>query len=98
MIVVAKLKAKSGKEEEFEKILTDMVGKVGQEEGTLTYTLHRSQKDPTVFLFYEKYKDKNALSFHSATPYFKEMFGAIGPLLDGDPEIGMYNEIAGLNR
>jgi len=98
MIVVAKLKAKSGKDEEIEKILTDMVGKVGQEEGTLTYTLHRSRKDPTVFLFYEKYKDKDALSFHSSTPYFKEMFGAIGPLLDGDPEIDMYNEIAGLNR
>ena len=97
MIVVAKLKAKSGKEEEIEKILTDMVGKVGQEEGTLTYTLHRSRKDPTVFLFYEKYKDKDALSFHSSTPYFKEMFGTIGPLLDGDPEIEMFNEIAGLN-
>ena len=75
-----------------------MVGKVGQEEGTLAYTLHRSRKDATVFLFYEKYKDKDALSFHSSTPYFKEMFGAIGPLLDRDPEIDMYNEIAGLNR
>ena len=98
MIVVAKLKAKSGNEGEIEKVLTDMVGKVGQEEGTLAYTLHRSRKDPTVFLFYEKYKDKDALSFHSSTPYFKEMFCAIGPLLDGDPEIDMYNEIAGLNR
>ena len=93
-----KTQSKSGKEEEIEKILTDMVGKVDQEEGTLAYTLHRSRKDPSVFLFYEKYKDKDALSFHSSTPYFKEMFSAIDPLLDGNPEINMYNEIAGLNR
>ena len=75
MIVVAKLKAKSGEEEKMEKALVDIIPKVEQEEGTLMYTLHKSQKDPTVFLFYEKYTDKEALKFHSATPYFAELFG-----------------------
>ena len=98
MIVVARLKAKNGKEEEMETALREMVSKVEKEEGTLVYTLHRSQKDPSVFLFYEKYKDKDALSHHSSTPYFKELFGLLGPLFEGAPEIEMYDEIASMKR
>jgi quinol monooxygenase YgiN len=40
MIVVAKLKAKTGEEAKMEEALRGMVEKVAQEEGTLTYTLH----------------------------------------------------------
>ncbi|NQU12739.1 MAG: antibiotic biosynthesis monooxygenase [Desulfobacteraceae bacterium] len=98
MIVVAKLKAKSGKAEEMEKTLREMVSKVEQEEGTLAYTLHRSQNDPTLFLLYERYQDKNALDFHSATPYFKELLNVMGPLLDGAPGIEMYDEIARMKK
>jgi len=98
MVVVAKLKAKKGDEAKMEESLRDMVLKVQQEEGTLAYTLHRSQKDPTQFLFYEKYRDGQALKDHSATPYFKELFATIGPLLDGAPQIEMYDEIAQLNK
>jgi len=94
MIVVAKLKAKAGEEAKMEEALRDMVGKVAQEPGTLTYTLHRAQNDPNVFLFYEKYEDGAALKAHSSTPYFKELFGALKPLLDGAPEIEMYDELA----
>ena len=98
MILVARLKAKNGKEEEMETALREMVSKVEKEEGTLVYKLHRSQKDPSVFLFYEKYKDKDALSHHSSTPYFKELFGLLGPLFEGAPEIEMYDEIASMKK
>ena len=96
MVVVAKLKAVSGKEKEMETALLDMVSKVKEEEGTLVYSLHQAQNDPTVFLFYEKYKDADALVAHSSTPYFKELFGTLKPLLDGKPDIAMYNELAGI--
>jgi len=96
MIVVAKLKACSGKELEMENALREMISKVEQEEGTLAYTLHRATNDPTVFLFYEKYKDKAAFEYHSSTPYFQELFAAIGPILDGQPSIEMYEELAAI--
>ena len=98
MIVVAKLKAKSGEEKKMEEALRNLVSKVKAEEGTLVYTLHRSQKDPTRFLFYEKYKDAEALKAHSQTSYFKESFGVWQGLLDGAPEIEIYDEVAGLNK
>lgn len=98
MIVVAKLKAKQGAEEEMEKVLREAVKNVASEEGTLTYTLHRSQSDPCTFLFYEKYKDAEALKTHSGTPHFKAMFGTLKDLVDGPAEIEMYTELAALNR
>ena len=93
MIVVAKLKAKVGEETNMEEALRGMVAKVAQEEGTLTYTLHRAQQDPSVFVLYEKYQDAAALKAHSSTPYFKELFGTLKPMLDGAPEIEMYDEL-----
>ena len=98
MILIAKLKAKDGKEGDMEEALRGMISKVQNEEGTLTYTLHRSKKDPSLFMFYEKYKDKDALSYHSSTPYFKELFGRLGSLLEGEPGVEMYEEIAGIKR
>jgi quinol monooxygenase YgiN len=98
MIVVAKIKAKSGEEGKMEEALRGMVAKVEAEEGTLMYSLHRSHKDPTQFLFYEKYTDAEALKAHSETPYFKEMFGVLQPLIDGAPEIETYDELASLNK
>jgi quinol monooxygenase YgiN len=98
MVVVAKMKAKSGEEAKMEEALKGMVSKVEQEEGTLLYTLHRDLKDPTLFLLYEKYANSDALNAHSATPYFKELFGSLQPLLDGAPEIGMYEELAALKK
>ncbi len=98
MIVIAKLKAKSGEESKMEEALRGMVSKVEAEEGTLLYSLHRSQKDPAQFLFYEKYRDAGALKAHSETPYFKALFGLLQPLLDGAPQIEMYDELAVLNK
>jgi quinol monooxygenase YgiN len=98
MIVIAKLKVKSGSEEQFENAVKEAMPEVEKEEGTLVYTLQRSQKDPTVYLFYEKYTGPDALTTHSSTPHFKAMSGALGPLLDGAPEFDMYDEVAGLDK
>ncbi len=97
MVIVAKLKAIAGKEKEMKDALLAIIPEVKEEEGTLVYTLHQDQNNPCVFLFYEKYKDTDALVAHSSTPHFKALFKTIKPLLDGNPEIIMYNELAGIN-
>ena len=56
------------------------------------------KKVKSVFLFYEKYADGAALKTHSSTPYFKELFDALKSLLDGAPEIEMYDELARLRE
>lgn len=98
VVVTAKIKAKPGKENDLETVFRKMVADVASEEGTLMYTLHRSQKEPGVFMFYEKYTDADALKRHSATPYFKALFKTIQPLVDSPADIQMYEELAALDR
>ena len=98
MIVVAKLKAKAGEEAKMEEAMRGMVDKVAQEQGTLTYTLHRAQQDSSVFLLYEKYTDEAAFKSHSSTPYFLDLFEVLKPILDGAPDIEIYEEIARLKK
>ena len=98
MIVIARLKAKSGEESKMVDALREMISKVAKEDGTLVYTLHQAKNDPKQFLFYEKYVDADAFKAHSSTSYFKELSGILAPLLDGAPEIEMYTEIARIEK
>lgn len=98
IVIVATFKAKAGMEKELEEGLVSVVPDVQKEEGTLMYTVHKAKADPGLFLFYEAYKDKEALEYHSSTPYFKALFGKIAPYLDGEPDIKVYKDIASLDR
>jgi quinol monooxygenase YgiN len=94
MVLIAKIKSKSGEEEKIENAFRDVMPKVAKEEGTLAYSLIRSQADPTSFIVYEKYKDIESLMEHGATPYLKEVLDLIGPLCDGDLAVDLYDEVA----
>lgn len=96
MIVIAKLKVQEGKEAELEKAVLDILPKVKTEEGTLVYNFHRSISDPTVYVFYERYVDQEALNVHSATPHFKELFAVLGGLLAAPPEIELFTELGNI--
>ncbi len=94
--VVAKLKVQAGSEEQFTTAAAKMIEYVkANEPGTLQYILHRADGDASTFMFYEVYTDKDAMKAHSGSPAMMELFGAIGGLLDGAPEIAKYDEIAG---
>lgn len=92
--VVAKIKAKSGEEAKLEGALRNVLPKVREEEGTLVYTLNRSQDDPSTLMVFEKYRDMDAFIYHSSTPYLKELFNIIMPLIDGTPSVELFDELA----
>lgn len=94
IVIVAKLKARAGEEEKVEKAIRDVLPKVREEEGTLHYTLNRSQSDPSTFMVLEKYRDMDAFVSHSSTPYLAEFFSIVTPLLDGDLVVELFDEIA----
>ena len=98
MIVLAKMKAKEGSEKKLEDALVEMVKKVNEEEGTLLYTVSRSQGDPKEFLIYEKYVDMDEFVHHTSTSHFKELSDSLASILDGAPEVGMYDELAALGK
>jgi len=96
LTVVAKLKVHPGQEAAFEKACREMVDHVKAEErDTLTYVFHRSRRDPRTFLFFERYGARPALDAHTQSAQMAKLLAAIGPLLDGPPEIETFEEIDG---
>ena len=98
--LVAKLTAAEGKADELRAALIEMVGNVkANEAGKATaYSLHTSDEDPNVFLFYEQYSDAAALEAHGKTAHMAAMGGKLrdGGLLAGRPSIERYTQIAGV--
>lgn len=94
LTVVAKLKVKADKAAAFEAEAQKMLAHVrANEPGTLTYVCHRSTADPTLYLFYEVYRDQAAFAAHGGSPAMQAFFGAMGGIVDGRPELEMYEAI-----
>jgi quinol monooxygenase YgiN len=95
LTVFAKLKVKADQTEVFEAEARKMIAHVtANEPGTLTYICHKSTADPTVYLFYEVYGDQAAFAAHGGSPAMQAFFGAMRGILDGRPEIEMYEAVA----
>jgi quinol monooxygenase YgiN len=94
--VIATLKVKAGQEETLIAGMKKMIEHVrAHEPGTKTYLLHRSAADSTKFLVYEVYADQAAFAAHGASEPMKEFFKLAGGIMDGRPDIAMYEEIDG---
>jgi quinol monooxygenase YgiN len=92
--VLAKLKVKDGSAAAFRQAAETMIAHVtAREAGTLTYILYRSTADPNEFVFYEVYSDQAALALHSSSEPMQHFFAAVGGLLQGQPEITLYEEL-----
>jgi quinol monooxygenase YgiN len=96
MVVIARVKVRPGKEAEAEAALRKQIDFVIREEpGTLCYVLHRSRKEPSTFVFYEKYVDGAAFDRHGKSSSMQELFKTLQPLLDGAPVIDLFDEVVG---
>ena len=92
--LIAKIKAKPGSEKALEEAFRDMIKKVrAAEPGCQAYVLHKSNDDPTQFVWYEIYQDQAAFDNHRKTDHMKEMGTRIKDLLDGRPQVEMLTEL-----
>jgi quinol monooxygenase YgiN len=95
LTVIAKLKVKPDQAETFEAEGKKLIAHVkANEPGTLSYVLHRSTADATTYLFYEVYEDQAAFALHGGSPAMQAFFGAMKGVLDGRPELEMYEAVA----
>jgi quinol monooxygenase YgiN len=94
IVVVAKMKAVEGKGDELAQEFHKLIPKVLKDPGAISYAVHRKADAPNEFLVYEKYDSGDALKYHGSTEHFKDFSRTIGSMLDGRPEIGIYNEVA----
>jgi quinol monooxygenase YgiN len=74
--IIATVYVTPGREDEFVARNVKLVAYVHKEEPNTIYRLHRSKKDPTVYVYYEHYPSQAALDYHSKTvlPAFNKEF------------------------
>ena len=93
IVIAAFMKAKDGNADDLEKVIKSFAPRFHKDPGCVTYQAHRQVDKPNNFFFYEKYENDEALKYHSSAPHFKEMSKAMGPFVDGEAKVAMYNEI-----
>ncbi len=96
LTIVARIRAAKGKGDALAAFLTEQAATVrSREPGCLTYRLHRSTKDPELFLFYETYTDDASFELHRTSPYLAEYRKRREEqgLLDGAVEVEIYRSI-----
>jgi quinol monooxygenase YgiN len=89
LTVIARVKAKPGKESELEQALRGAVAPTHAEAGCLRYALHRSLDDPATFLFVERWVSREALDQHLETPHLKAIRAKFKDLLEAR-DVGLY--------
>lgn len=90
VVVVATMKAKPESVDAVREACANAVAAVHDEPGCQLYSLHEA--DGT-FVFVEQWADADALKTHSTAPAIGTLFGSIGELLDGAPDIKMLQPV-----
>jgi quinol monooxygenase YgiN len=88
--VLARVRARAGKEAEVRRLLLALVAPSRTEAGCLNYDLHQSAADPAEFMFYENWTSRAALDAHAAMPYLDEFDALSEGLLAAPVEISFW--------
>jgi quinol monooxygenase YgiN len=93
--VIASFKVKAGTEEEAKAALLAAVAPTLTEPGCLAYDLHQSTREPTQFMFYERWQDRAALDVHSTSTaqHRQELRQQLGRMVDGPPSVTIWQRV-----
>ena len=78
LIVIARITARPGREDEVRELLRGLVGPTRAEPGCIRYVLHHNLEDPSDFTFIEEWTGEAALEEHLKTPHIE----SVGPAFD----------------
>jgi len=87
IIVAATVIARPGCEDAVERQCIGLLAPTRAERGCERYAAGRDLVDGRVYRFYEHWRDRAALDAHFASAHFLAAKEAIGPLLEREPEI-----------
>lgn len=79
--IVARVKAKSGIEDEVFTTLKSLVEPTRKEQGCISYVLHRSLDDPTLFIFYEQWSSREDIDRHMHAAHIAPILSSADQIL-----------------
>ncbi|MFO0880519.1 MAG: putative quinol monooxygenase [Gemmataceae bacterium] len=92
--LIVHLQVKKGEEKTLTDLARPCIAATRKEPGCVAYELHQSKSDPTKFVFFEKWKNGEALVSHLAEEHTKKLVGSLGSVLDGAPKFSLYTAAA----
>jgi quinol monooxygenase YgiN len=91
--VIAKFKAKAGKEEALKNAIIACVAPTRAEAGCINYDLHQSSDDKGLFMLYENWVSKKLLEEHLEMPYLVDLKAKAGDLCAEPIDIALWEMI-----
>ena len=96
---LAKFKLNMEKEADGLQALKELCTAVEENEpGVLAYICHRSVKNPDELVFFEVYKDEEALKAHGKTPHIGKLRATFATLFRPPLEVTRLDRIGGFSR
>jgi quinol monooxygenase YgiN len=92
--VIATIKAKAGRSDQFRAELLSLIEPTRSEAGCINYDLHQMTDDANCFVFYENWKSKEDLDQHLATPYISAFIGKADELLSEPVDIKLLDIVS----
>jgi quinol monooxygenase YgiN len=91
--VIARAKAKTGKEKDLETALRQVVGPTRKESGCTSYVLQQGWDDPAFFQVNEIWQSREAWEAHLQTPHIKTLFSKVPELVVAPPEMIVFKNV-----
>lgn len=91
VILAVKIRCRPNQIESAEKLFSTFPSQATNERGCIQYELFRSEKDPQLFYFFEKWADQKSFDEHSEQPYLKEFHRRFDELLECPNEVLFLN-------
>ncbi len=95
IVVVARLEAKAGRDDEARDALVALIAPTHAEDGCQLYALHESQESRGTFFFVERWQSRAHLDAHLANTHLTAFLECVDELFAAPPEISVLSPIAG---
>ena len=90
LAMVITTRTQPGRRDEVERLYKEMLApRAEQNDSQEVVVWAADQHDPDVFYLFEIYSDGEAMGANASAPWFGEYMAAVGPLLAGEPTVGM---------
>ncbi|MGH9350269.1 MAG: putative quinol monooxygenase [Vicinamibacterales bacterium] len=91
--VIARVRAKAGKEEALKAALSSLIAPSRREVACHQYDLLQNIADPRDFCFVERWDGERGLDAHAASEHVTRVGAAIADLVDVPPDVQRFNQV-----